>query len=838
MCDKDMQKLTSVRTTRCQNPLIPHCISWKVDQLRERIVKHLENMLAREPKSAVLHDWFQANVYALRDRILEQFIKTQQAQHDQNCRRVYYMSMEYLMGRLLRDNLNNCQLYKLNENALIELGLKFEAIEEQESDMGLGNGGLGRLAACIMDALSTHNYPAVGYGIHYEFGMFRQEIQDFRQKELADNWLLYGNPWQIMRSENTQTIPIYGHVETRTDASGKVRNIWVNYSTLRGVPWDIPVVGYGAQTVNFLRLWESRASEEFNLDHFNQGNFLEAVESKAESETISRVLYPNDASDAGKKLRLVQQYFFASCSLKDIIRRHFNGNNTWDNFADKVCIQLNDTHPTIAIVEFMRILIDEQQFEWEKAWEISSRVFNYTNHTLLPEALEKWSVRLFEYVLPRHLQIIYEINGHFLKMVEKQWPGDVEKLRSLSIIEEGGERFIRMAYLAVVGSESVNGVAAMHSQLVKTSLFPEFVPLFENKFKNVTNGVTPRRWINSANPRLAELLNKTIGEQWILELDDLKKLEPYANDLEFRNEFARIKIQNKNSLASYIKKRCGISLDVSAIFDSQIKRIHEYKRQHLKLMHILYLYQRILEKPSLEIPKRVFIFAGKSAPGYIMAKTIIHAINLVADYINNDSRIQDRIKVVFIPNYDVSSAMKIIPATDLSEQISTAGTEASGTSNMKFAMNGALTIGTLDGANVEILEQVKERNMFIFGHTAPQLAQLAKSGYSPEAFYHHDEDLKKVLDWMMGDTFGEPHGFNPLKRIAENLLYEGDRFFILADFQKYIAAQNLVSDTYENSELWYSMAILNVANMGKFSSDRTVKDYAENIWNLRQIQVT
>ncbi|MDR0428778.1 MAG: glycogen/starch/alpha-glucan family phosphorylase, partial [Puniceicoccales bacterium] len=575
MSNNNIKKLISVRTTRCKNPLVPSCISWKVDQLRERIVKHLENMLAREPNSAVLHDWFQANSYALRDRILERFIKTQAAQHTQNCRRIYYMSMEYLMGRLLRDNLNNCQLYRLNENALMELGLKFESIEEQEADMGLGNGGLGRLAACIMDALSTLNYPAVGYGIHYEFGMFRQEIEDFRQKELADNWLLYGNPWQIMRPENTQTIPIYGRIEMRNDSSGNPKSVWVDYSTLRGVPWDIPVVGYGAQTVNFLRLWESRASEEFNLDHFNQGNFLEAVESKAESETVSRVLYPNDNSDAGKKLRLIQQYFFASCSLRDIIRRHFNGQNTWENFHEKVCIQLNDTHPTIAIAELMRILIDDHQFSWENAWEIIVNVFNYTNHTLLPEALEKWSVSLFEYVLPRHLQIIYEINARFLRQVAERWPGDLEKQRSLSIIEEGPERFVRMAYLAVIGSKSINGVAEMHSQLVQSSLFPQFMPIFGEKFKNVTNGVTPRRWINSANPRLAELLNKTIGEQWIIDLSELEKLESYANDLEFRSEFARIKIQNKNSLISYIKNRCGIALTVDAIFDSQVKRIHE-----------------------------------------------------------------------------------------------------------------------------------------------------------------------------------------------------------------------------------------------------------------------
>jgi starch phosphorylase len=703
--------------------------------------------------------------------------------------------------------------------------------------MGLGNGGLGRLAACIMDSLSTLNYPAVGYGIHYEFGMFRQEFDHFQQKELADNWLLYGNPWQISRPENMQTIPLFGHLEDRVDASGNHREEWVGYYTLRGIPWDIPVVGYGAHTINFLRLWESRSSDEFDLGQFNAGNFLEAVERKAESETVSRVLYPNDSSDAGKKLRLIQQYFFAACSLRDIIRRHFNGNdNSWENFSEKVCIQLNDTHPTIAVAELMRILVDEHCMSWEKAWEITSHVFNYTNHTLLPEALEKWSVPLFEYVLPRHLHIIYEINSRFLKVVQERYPKDADRVKLLSIIEEGPVKFIRMANLAVIGSESVNGVAEMHSELVKTSLFPHFVPIFPKKFKNITNGVTPRRWINSANPRLAELLNKTIGPEWIIDLSQLKKLEPYANDLAFRNEFARIKLQNKNALAAYIHARCNIEVNSDAIFDSQVKRIHEYKRQHLKLLHILSLYHRILNDPKADFPPRVFIFAGKAAPGYFMAKTIIHAINLVANHINNDVRIGHRIKVAFLPNYDVTSAMKIIPATDLSEQISTAGTEASGTGNMKFAMNGAITVGTLDGANVEILEQVGEGNFFLFGHTAPQLEQL-RSTYNSNDFYKNDDELKYILDWMRSDLFNQSDGSNPLRRIAECLLNEGDRFFVLADYRKYIIAQDLVSEAYLNPELWYSMAILNVARMGKFSSDRTVKEYAENIWKLKNIPV-
>jgi starch phosphorylase len=664
--------------------------------------------------------------------------------------------------------------------------------------------------------------------------MFRQEFENFRQRELVDNWLLFGNPWQIMRPENTQTIPIYGRIETCMDGNGNRREEWVDYKTLRGVPWDIPVVGYGAQTVNFLRLWESRSSEEFDLSTFNEGNFLEAMEHQAEGETISRVLYPNDSSDEGKKLRLIQQYFFAACSLRDIIRRHFNAENSWENFAEKVCIQLNDTHPTIAIVELMRILVDDNHLPWEKAWGIVSKVFNYTNHTLLPEALEKWSVQLFETILPRHLRIIYEINDRFLKSVHAD---GVETLRSLSIIEEGPTKFVRMAHLAVIGSESVNGVAEMHSKLVKNLLFPQFKKIFPEKFKNVTNGVTPRRWINSANPRLAQLLNETIGPEWLVDLNQLNLLEKYANNLEFRNNFAQIKIQNKNDLVAYIRRRCGVDVSVKALFDSHVKRIHEYKRQHLKLLHILSLYHRILQNPKIQTPQRVFIFAGKAAPGYYMAKTIIHGINLVARHINGDRRIEDRIKVVFLPNYDVSSAMKIIPATDLSEQISTAGTEASGTGNMKFAMNGAITIGTLDGANVEILEQVGSENIFIFGHTAPQLDELRKSGYNPHSFYENDHELKHILQWMMSGEIRQEDGADPLREIAENLLHGGDRFFVLADYRKYIDKQELVSEAYENSELWYSMAVLNLARMGKFSIDRTVLEYAQNIWKLNPIHV-
>ncbi|MDR3117647.1 MAG: glycogen/starch/alpha-glucan phosphorylase [Puniceicoccales bacterium] len=828
------KKLQVIRTVTCANPAAGGRLSWKVNQMAERILRHLERMLAREPVSAELRDWWQANVYAVRDRILERFIKTQRTQHEANCRRVYYLSMEYLMGRLLRDSLHNCELFDLNRAALQQLGLRFDELERQEEDMGLGNGGLGRLAACFMDSLATLNYPAVGYGMHYEFGMFQQRIEDFQQRELADNWLAYSNPWPILRPENVQRVRIYGHVECHFDGHGNPRFHWLGGEVLRGIPWDIPIVGHGAETVNFLRLWECRASNEFNLQDFNRGNFLDAVHEKARSETISKVLYPNDSSDAGKALRLIQQYFFVCCSLKDIIRRHFNGGNGWNNFCEKVCIQLNDTHPAIGIAELMRILLDDVGFGWDRAWEITAKTFAYTNHTLLPEALERWDVALLGKALPRHLQIIEEINRRFLLVVQERWPGDVGRLREMSLFEDG---HVRMGHLAVVGSFSVNGVAAMHSQLVRSVLFPGFSQLFPGKFSNRTNGVTPRRWIRTANPRLSQLINHTIGEDWIRNLEELRRLEPYANDLNFRNEFARVKLQNKTDLARFVEERCSISLDPRALFDVHIKRIHEYKRQHLNLLHILTHYHRLLNGRAGDAPPRVFLFGGKAAPGYARAKTIIHAINLVADRINGDSDIGDRMKLVFVPNYDVSSAMVIIPAADLSEQISAAGTEASGTGNMKLALNGALTIGTLDGANVEILEEVGENNLFIFGHTAVELELLRRKGYNPRSFYEQDEELARVLDWMLSGAFdGKSGGADPVRSVAENLLAE-DRFFALADYQRYVRAQDLASNYYLNSELWYAMAILTVARMGKFSSDRAIREYARDIWKLSPLAV-
>lgn len=833
----DPKKVGEIRTTAVKNPLPQMRLTWATKEVQDSILNHLKCTLAREPSSADMRDWLLANCYSLREKILSRFIETQKAHHEQNTRRVYYFSMEYLMGRLLRDNLNNCDLLQIDKDALRALGLTFDGVESAEADMGLGNGGLGRLAACFLDSLATLNYPAVGYGMYYEFGLFRQKFLDAQQQELADNWAIFGNPWQIIRPENAQMVQLYGHVEDRFDERGNRVPCWTGTTAVMGIPWDIPIVGYGATSVNFLRLWESRASQEFDFNSFNQGNYLEAVEEKIRNENISKVLYPNDSSIEGKELRLVQQYFFVTCSLQDIIRRHFNiAENSWKNFTEKVCIQLNDTHPTIAIVELMRILVDEEHLPWEEAWEITSHTFAYTNHTLLPEALEKWPISLLQKVLPRHLQIIYEINRRFLtQVVERCWPGDDAKKRDLSLVEEGPVQSIRMAYLAVIGSFSVNGVAAMHSELVKSLLFPDFYHLWPERFNNKTNGVTPRRWIHSANPRLANLLDRSIGKSWVLNLDLLKELEPFAKKADFREEFAEIKYHNKCDLAQLVQDRCNIVIDPQAMFDIQIKRIHEYKRQQLNLLHILTLYHRLLNDPDILPTPRVFIFGGKAAPGYFMAKNIIHAINFAADIINNCKAIDNKLKVAFIPNYDVSTAMKIIPAADISEQISTAGTEASGTGNMKLAMNGALTIGTLDGAMVEMEQEIGAENMFLFGKTADEILQLKRDGYNARTYYETDEELRNVLDWIRSDAFDRPGQINPLRKLADHLLDAGDTFCAFADYRSYVDTHERLGKCYANKADWYRKAIINVARMGKFSSDRTIREYAEDIWKLEPI---
>jgi starch phosphorylase len=806
------------------------------------ILRHLTSTLARHPSTATSRDWWIATALSVRDTIHERLIATQAVHNEQNVRRIYYFSLEYLMGRLFGNNLLATGLLGAAEAALKGLGQDFEKIRESEVDMGLGNGGLGRLAACFLDSLATQDYPALGYGIYYEFGLFKQSFVDGHQVEAPDNWIIFGSPWEVVRSEYTQEVRLFGRVENVFDDRGNYRPRWVDTKTILGVPHDIPTAGFGTQTVNLLRLWASKSTEDFDLAAFNSGGYVDAVREKAVGETISKVLYPNDKTENGKELRLVQQYFFVACSLRDIIRRHLRtSGNSWDNFAAKVAVQLNDTHPAIAIVELMRILVDEENFSWDRAWSIINSTFAYTNHTLLPEALERWSVPLFERVLPRHLQIIYEINSHHMDAVEARWPGDDEKKRICSIIEENGHKMVRMAHLSVVGSHAVNGVAALHTALLKKDLFPEFDTLFPGKFQNKTNGVTPRRWLLKCNPRLAALITRTLpgkaSTDWPRHLDLLRGLEKSADSTAFQSEFMAIKRANKADLAAVIKAECGVTVSPGAIFDVQIKRLHEYKRQHLNLLHILALYRRLLQNPSLDIFPRVFIFGAKAAPGYDVAKNIIRAINTIGARINADERIGGKLKVVILPNYRVSLAEKIIPAADVSEQISTAGKEASGTGNMKLMANGALTIGTLDGANVEIDEEVGAENIFIFGLTVEQVEALWSKGYNPWDYYHADEELRAVIDWL-GSDYWTPGESGAFAAVHDSLLKHGDPFLVLADFRAYCEAQAKVDAAYRDKARWAKAAILNTARVGKFSSDRTIREYAEQIWKLPAVAVT
>ena len=796
--------------------------------------------LARDPGSATVRDWWISTAMAVRDQILSRFLATQKVHNEGNARRVYYLSLEYLMGRLLETNLHNTGLYDTVVAALRDLGLDFTTLRDAEEDMGLGNGGLGRLAACFLDSLATHDYPAIGYGIHYEYGLFKQEFVNGQQVEHPDNWIIFGDPWEIVRPEYTQRIQLYGQVEQVPDESGKARPRWTNTRTLLGVPYDIPIAGYGTQTVNFLRLWASKSTEEFDLATFNQGGYVEAVREKTVGETVSKVLYPNDKTEDGKELRLVQQYFFVTCSLRDIIRRHRKRpGNSWDNFADKVAVQLNDTHPAIAIVELLRILVDEDGLPWERAWQIVTQTFSYTNHTLMPEALERWSVRLFQRVLPRHLQLIYDVNAQLLLACERKWPGDNEKKRTCSLIEENGEKMVRMAYLSVVASHAVNGVAALHTELLRRNLFPDFDALYPGKFNNKTNGITPRRWLLQCNPRLARLVTDRLGPAWVRDLDQLRGLEKWADDAAFQREFMAIKRANKQNLAEVVHAECGgLEISPDAIFDVQIKRLHEYKRQHLNLLHILALYRRMLQHPTQEIVPRVFIFAAKAAPGYDVAKNIIKAINAVGACINADSRINGRLKVVFLPNYRVSLAEKIIPAADISEQISTAGKEASGTGNMKLALNGALTVGTLDGANVEIRDAVGGENIFIFGHTVEEVEALRRSGYNSWDWYQKDTELRSLVDWLGSNYFTSKEAPGMLSPVHHSLLQGGDPFMVLADFRRYSDCQATVDVAYRDRRRWARMAILNTARVGPFSSDRTIREYARDIWKLDPMPVT
>lgn len=805
--------------------------------MKESIVKHLHCTLGTDENKANNHAWWKATCAAVNEQVLERLRKTQKTHYFNDTRAVHYFSAEFLMGRLMSNNMHNLDIFETVDGALKEMGMNLTDIMEQEPDMALGNGGLGRLAACYLDSLATLELPAIGYGLHYEHGLFRQEIQNGAQIERPDSWRDYGNPWEICRPESIQDIPLYGYVETQYGEKGKIQKVWHPGSMVKGLPWDIPVVGYGGNTVNVLRLWESQASDYFNWDVFNAGGYVDSHAETVQAETISKVLYPNDETEAGKELRLIQQYFFCACSLKDIVRRYQRAHgDDWSRFADQVVIQLNDTHPAIAIPELMRLLVDVAHMAWEDAWAICTKVFAYTNHTLLPEALEKWPARMIEKILPRHLEIIYEINHRFMKEVEQKWPGDSKLKSKLSIIEEGHEKMVRMGNLSVIGSFAVNGVAEIHSKLVKENLFPEFEAMWPGKLTNVTNGITPRRWLKACNPRLSSLIDEKVGKDWPMDLDKLKGLNAFAKDKAFQATFMDIKYQNKVDLAQEVKKLTGIDIDPNAIFDIQIKRLHEYKRQHLNLLHIMALYRRLLEDPNYDMHPRVFIFGAKAAPGYKLAKDIIYAINQVAEKINNDARVNNKLKVVFLPNYRVSLAEKMIPAADVSEQISTAGKEASGTGNMKLSLNGALTIGTLDGANIEIVEEVGENNIFIFGLTVDEVNDLKATGYNPHDHYYQNAEIKAVLDWLDTDYFtpGKPGELLSIKR---SLLEHGDAYLALADFESYSEAHKKVDAAYRDKFAWAEMAIVNTANMGKFTSDRSIKDYVDRIWRLSACNV-
>jgi len=808
------------------------------ESLKTSITNHLRFTLGAFIQSASENDWWVATCLAVRDRVMDMSTKSRSLHRQEGVRRVHYLSLEYLMGRLLENNLRNSGLYDHTKAALSEMGKDLDSLLQREPDMGLGNGGLGRLAACFMDSLSTLNLPAIGYGIHYEFGLFKQEFVNGKQIEHPDAWMRDGSPWKIARPSYRQKIHLYGRSVQKFDDLGNPHYEWVDTKCLLGLPWDIPIVGYESHTVNVLRLWQAQADEDLNLQIFNDGGYIDAIREKAMAETVSKVLYPNDSTESGKELRLVQQYFFVACSLADIIRRFKNGYNLpWSEFPSKAAIQLNDTHPAVAIPELMRILVDEEKLDWAHAWSICQQTFGYTNHTLLPEALETWSTSLFERVLPRHLQIIYQINHLFLNHeVEAKWPGDNEKKKILSLIEErGGHKAVRMAHMSVLGSHATNGVAALHTRLLCERLFPEFHELYPERFLNLTNGVTFRRWLDVCNPELSTLITESIGSGWLKDASKLRGLEKFATDSSFQQRFHDIKRSHKVRLAKIIQDTCGVSVSPDALFDVQIKRLHEYKRQHLNLIHIVSLYRQLLDNPNLDIAPRVFIFGAKAAPGYYLAKNIIHAINALAAKVNHDPRIGGKLKVVFIPNYGVSIAERIIPAADLSEQISTAGKEASGTGNMKLALNGALTIGTLDGANVEILEEVGDDNIFIFGLTVEEVTELRAKGYNPMDFYWASEELRLSLDWLTSDAFtGNANEFKPLR---DSLLHHGDPFLVMADYDSYSAAQAKVGLAYQNVPEWTRKAILNTARVGKFSSDRTILEYAEKVWKLPQVAV-
>lgn len=786
--------------------------------------------LAKDKFTSTLNDDFVALATAIRDRLIERWIDTQQKYHRHNMKRVYYFSMEFLMGRLLDNNILNLGLCDRVKEAMNELGRDLDGMRECEPDAGLGNGGLGRLAACLLDSMATLGIPAHGYGIRYEYGIFNQKIIDGYQVEFPEEWLARGNSWEFQRLEYAARVRFYGRTYTFTDSHGKTRTKWVETKDVLAMPYDIPVAGYKNGIVNTLRLWSARSTEEFDLEFFNSGDYEGAVYDKVLSENISKVIYPNDNISQGKELRLKQEYFFTAASIADIIRRFKEDNSDMRNFPDKAAIQLNDTHPSIAIVELLRVLIDEENLDWDTAWDIVVRTFGYTNHTVMPEALESWSVPLFEALFPRHIQLIYEINMRFLGDVAMKYPGDTDLLKRVSLIEESDPKRIRMAYLSIVGSHSVNGVSELHTQLLKTQTFGDFYMLFPEKFNNKTNGITPRRWLAKANKPLSGLITETIGEGWLTDLSELKKLARFAKDGSFSKKWQAAKSENKRALAEYINKTTDIKVNPDSLFDVQVKRIHEYKRQLLFCLFIISHYLKFKKSAGAPFVPRTFIIGGKAAPGYSMAKLIIKLITSVADVINRDGTVSDRMKVVFLENYRVSLAERIFPAGDLSEQISTAGMEASGTGCMKFMVNGALTIGTLDGANIEIAREVGRDNIFIFGSTVDDIKQLAAEGYNGQGFIDRSPLLKEAVN-LIRTNFFSPVNYGIFDPIVQGLTGH-DRYFICADFDSYCAAQDKVSVVYKDRAEWAKRSIINVANSGKFSSDRTVGEYAKDIWNV------
>jgi len=797
-------------------------------------LEHLEYTLGKDKYSATKYDSYNALAYAVRDHLVERWLDTQQAYYNSDDKRVYYISMEFLMGRTLGNSLINLGVLNDFREAITSLGYDFEDILAEEQDAGLGNGGLGRLAACFLDSMATMSIPAYGYGIRYEYGIFRQHIVDGSQVEIPDNWLRYRNPWELDRQEHLHTVKYYGRVITTISKLGKLLREWVDTEDVMAMAYDTPIPGYQTHSVNTLRLWSAKSSREFDLKFFNQGNYIRAVEKKMQSETISKVLYPADNMIEGKELRFKQEYFLASATVHDVLYRFKKKHQDLKLLPEKVAIQLNDTHPTLAIPELMRVLIDLENIAWEDAWEITRKTFAYTNHTILPEALEQWPVWFFEQILPRHLQIVYEINEHFIKEVQARFPDDPERLARMSIVEEHWERKIRMAHLAIVGSHSVNGVAALHSEILKNELFRDFFEMYPERFNNKTNGITQRRWLKMANPSLSALIDEYIGDGWTRDLYELEKLRAVAADPEFSGRWQQVKRGNKEALCRYILKTNGIEVNPDSLFDVQVKRIHEYKRQLLNVLHIITLYNRIKQDPQAPLVPRTFIFGGKAAPSYAAAKLTIRLINAVAAVVNSDPDVADRIKVVFLANYGVTLAENIFPASDLSEQISTAGTEASGTGNMKFALNGALTIGTLDGANIEIMEEVGRENIFIFGLTAAGVSDLRERGYNPREYYSGNPELRKVLDMISSGFFspGAPELFTP---ITDSLLNLGDHYMLLADYAPYISCQQEVSALFLDKDEWARRAILNTAGMGKFSSDRTIEEYAREIWGIKPI---